>query len=206
MIDTEPIQKKKKKKIGLTLKEKRKKLLESTPKCFASLINESKVQDPISKRNRVRTKEERKHFIAKSIEEANEAKGIVKKKVLQSLGDRARSLKEAEAKRKVSKVKTFDKDIWETGTPFEQRTDFKNDWIDKHVTTHNIVNTGTPVVSVPTSAFHKRSKLKYVQDQFLNFDSILNMFSFYLQSYSNTTSRYELQSNVERSSSIISSC
>lgn len=160
MIDTEPIQKKKKKKIGLTLREKRKKLLESTPKCFASLINESKVSDPISKRNRVRTKEERKHFIAKSIEESNEAKGIVKKKVLQSLADRNRSLKEAEAKRKVSKVKVFDKDIWEMGTAAEQRTDFKHDWIDEHVTVHNIVNTGTPVVSVPSSAFHKRSKLK----------------------------------------------
>lgn len=160
LVDTEPIQKKKKKKIGLTLLEKRKKLLESTPKCFASLINESKVPDPISKRNRVRTKEERKHPIVKSIEAANEAKGIVKKKILKSLADRARSMEEAAAKRKVDKVKVFDKDIWEMGTAAEQRTDFKNEWLDEHVTTHNIVNTGTPVVSVPSSAFHKRSKLK----------------------------------------------
>lgn len=163
-IDTEPIKKKNKKKnkIGLTLREKRKKLLESTPKCFASLINESKVPDPITKRNRVRTKEERKHFIAKSMELANEAKGIVKKKTLQSLGDRTRSLEANEAKRKASKKKVFDKDIWEMGTPAEQRTDFKSEWIEDHVTVHNIVNTGTPVVSVPHSAFHRRSKLKYV--------------------------------------------
>lgn len=160
MVDTEPLKKKKKKIIGLSLREKRKKLLESTPKCFASLINESKVPDPISKRNRVRTKEERKHFIAKSIEDANEAKGIVKKKILQSLGDRTRSLKESESKRKVNKQKTFDKDIWEMGSLAEQRTDLKNEWLDGHVATHNIVNTGTPVVSVPSSAFHKRSKLK----------------------------------------------
>lgn len=116
--------------------------------------------DPISKRNRVRTKEERKHPIVKSIEAANEAKGIVKKKILKSLADRARSMEEAAAKRKVDKVKVFDKDIWEMGTAAEQRTDFKNEWLDEHVTTHNIVNTGTPVVSVPSSAFHKRSKLK----------------------------------------------
>lgn len=118
------------------------------------------MQDPISKRNRVRTKEERKHFIAKSIELVNAEKGIVKKKTLTSMADRARSLAESEAKRKINKQKTFDKDIWEMGTPAEERTDFKNDWIDKHVATHNIVNTGTPVVSVPSSAFHKRSKLK----------------------------------------------
>lgn len=159
MVDTEPIQKKKKK-IGLTLAEKRKKLLKSTPKCFASLINESKVPDPISKRNRVRTKEERKHFIAKSIEEANEAKGIVKKSVLKSLADRNRSLKAAEAKRNASKQRVFDKDIWETGTLAEQRTDLKRDWLDSVAVRHTIVNTGTPDVSVPTSAFHKRSKLK----------------------------------------------
>lgn len=160
LIDTEPI-KKKKKKIGLlTLREKRKKLLESTPKCFASLLNESKVPDPISKRNRVRTKEERRHFIAKSKELVNDGKGIVKKKVLRSLADRARSLETNEAKRIESKQKVFDKDIWEMGTPAEQRTDFKGEWIEDHVSIHNIVNTGTPVVSVPTSAFHKRSKLK----------------------------------------------
>lgn len=159
VIDTEPT-KKKKKKIGLTLREKREKLLKSTPKCFASLLNESKVPDPIAKRNRVRTKEERKHFIAKSLEQANEAKGIVKKKVLKSLSDRARSLEAAAAKQKANKQKVFDKDIWEMGTAAEQRDDFKNEWIDKKVATHNLVNTGTPFVSVPSSAFHKRSKLK----------------------------------------------
>lgn len=159
VIDTEPV-KKKKKKIRLTLQEKRQKLRESMPKCFASLVNDSKVKDPISKRNRVRTKEERKHFIAKSIDQANEIKGVVKKKVLQSLADQNRAFNEAEAKRKTNKQKTFDKDIWEMGTPAKERTDFKNEWIDKHVTNYHIVNTGTPNVSVPSSAFHKRSKLK----------------------------------------------
>lgn len=158
-IDIAP-KKKKQKKIGLTLKEKRQKLRESIPKCFASLVNESKVTDPITKRNRVRTKDERKHFIAKSIDEAKQAKGIVKKSLLKSLGDHKRSIETAEAKRRANKQQVFDKDIWEMGTPFEQRNDFKSDWIDSKVTTHNIVNTGTPVVSVPASAFHKRSKLK----------------------------------------------
>lgn len=142
------------------MKERRKALLEKKPKCFASLENDSKVPDPITKRNRVRTKEERKHFIAKSIEAANAAKGVVKKKILRSLADRTKSLEEAEGKRSRHKKKVFDKDIWEMGSLADQRKDFKSEWLDETVTTHNIVNTGTPKVSIPSSAFHKRSKLK----------------------------------------------
>lgn len=130
------------------------------PKCFAALENDSKVPDPIVKRNRVRTKEERKHFIGKSIEEAKAAKGIVKKKLLTSVADRERAYQAAEQKRKKSKQVEFNKDIWEVGSLKEQRKDFKDPWIDEHIQDHNIVNTGTPVNSVPTSAFHKRSKLK----------------------------------------------
>lgn len=158
-IDTKP-QRKKVKKIGLTKLEKRKLLLTRTPKCFASLENESKVTDPITKRNRVRTKDERKHFIAKSIEAANAAKGIVKKKLVTSLADRAKSLEASAEKSSKNKKKVFDKDIWEMGTLRDQRKDFKNEWLDENVTNHNIVNTGTPIVTAHASAYHKRSKLK----------------------------------------------
>lgn len=158
-IDTKP-QKKKPKKIGLSKLEKRRQLRERAPKCFASLENDSKVTDPIVKRNRVRTKDERKHFIAKSIEAANAAKGIVKKKLITSLADRAKSLQASAEKSNKNKQKTFDKDIWEMGTLRDQRKDFKNDWLDEHVTNHNIVNTGTPIVTAHSSAYHKRSQLK----------------------------------------------
>lgn len=148
------------KKIGLSKLEKRKLLLERTPKCFASLENDSKMTDPITKRNRVRTKEERKHFIAKSIEAANAAKGIVKKKLVTSLADRAKSLEAAAEKSSKNKQKVFEKDIWEMGSLRDQRKDFKSDWLDENVTDHNIVNTGTPIVTAHASAYHKRSKLK----------------------------------------------
>lgn len=159
-VDTKP-QRKKVKKIGLSKLDKRKLLLERKPKCFASLENDSKVTDPIAKRNRVRTKEERKHFIAKSIEAANAAKGVVKKKLITSLADRTKSLEAAAAKSSKNKQKVFDKDIWEVGSLRDQRKDFKGDWLDEHVTNHNIVNTGTPIVTAHSSAYHKRSKLKY---------------------------------------------
>lgn len=123
------------------------------------MINVSKVTDPIVKRNRVRTKEERKHFIAKSIEQKNAQKGIVKKKLLTSVADRAKAHDVSETKRGKNKQKTFDKDIWEMGTPRDLREDFKSPWFSRKVMEHNIKNTGTPIVSVPASAYHKRSKL-----------------------------------------------
>lgn len=130
------------------------------PKCFLPLVNTSKVQDPITKRNRVRTKEERKHFIAKSIDEKNAEQGIVKKRVLTSLADRARSLEESAAKRKVNKQASFGKDIWNEEPLVAKAKNFKNEWIETKVQTYHLVNTGTPIVSVPSSAYHKRSKLK----------------------------------------------
>lgn len=160
-VDTKP-QRKKVKKIGLTRLEKRKLLLNQTPKCFAALENDSKVTDPIAKRNRVRTKDERKHFIAKSIEAANAAKGIFKQKLITSLADRSKSLQAAAEKSLKNKKRTFDKDIWKMGTLREQRTDLKNEWFDEVVADHNIANTGTPVVRSHASAYHKRTKLRYV--------------------------------------------
>lgn len=159
-IDPQPSTKKKSKKIGLTRLEKRQQLKGQDLKCLASLINDSKVTDPIAKRNRVRSKEERKHFIAKSIEAANEAKGIVKKKLLQSVADREKSHQKSAAKEKSNRSKTFDKDLWEMGTLRDQRKDFKNEWIERKVADHNIVNTGTPINKAHASAFHKRSHLK----------------------------------------------
>lgn len=159
IIDKAPLPAKKKRGF-LTLREKREKLRNSIPKCFLALENTSKVQDPITKRNRVRTKEERKHFIAKSIDEKNAEKGIVKPKVLTALADRKRSLEESAAKRKVSKQASFVKDIWEEDPMAEKTKKFKNEWFEQKVQTYHLVNTGTPVVSVPSSAYHKRSKLK----------------------------------------------
>lgn len=160
IVDTKPHTPKKQK---LTGRAQRQQQLKRPPKCLAALVNESKVTDPITKRNRVRTKEERKHFIAKSIEAVNAQKGIIKKKLLQSVADRKKAHAEAAAKRAKNNVKTFDKDIWEMASPKDLRTDFKSPWLTRKITEHNIQNTGTPTVTAPSSAFHKRSKLMAVQ-------------------------------------------
>lgn len=159
VVDTVPTPVKRKKGL-LTLREKREKLRNSVPKSFSALINTSKVPDPITKRNRVRTKEERKHFIAKSIEAKNAEQGIVKPKVLKSLADRARALEESAARRKARHQADFGKDLWNEEPITAKPENFKHEWIDRKVQTYHLVNRGTPIVSVPTSAHHKRSKLK----------------------------------------------
>lgn len=132
----------------------------SIPRSLLGLQNTSKVQDPITKRNRVRTKEERKHFIAKSIDAKKAEKGIVKQSVMRKLSDRARSLEASAAKRSINKQVVFEKDIWTEIPKTELAENFKNEWVSKKVQTYHLVNSGVPVVSVPSSAYHKRSKLK----------------------------------------------
>lgn len=158
-IDTLPA-KRKVKKIGLTKLEKRQKLREKPMKCFASLENDSKVTDPIVKRNRVRTREERQHPVGKKIQAEKEAKGIFKKTLLQSVEDRQKTLQQQAERDKKHKKREFVKDIWEFGSLRDQRKDFKDEWIDRKVTDYHLVNTGTPVNKAHASAYHKRSKLK----------------------------------------------
>ena len=112
-------------------------------------------------RNRVRTKEERKHFIAKSIAADKAAKGIIPKRKIQSQNDRLKSYKKLNERAKSNKLKTIaDKDIWTVGNVIEQHPEYNSQWIDKNIVEHNLCNTGTAITSIPKSAFHKRSKLK----------------------------------------------
>lgn len=114
-------------------------------------------------RNHVRTKEERKHFIAKSIAAVKASKGIIPKRKIQSQNDRLKSynkLDERLRSRKEKEDKIINLDIWTVGDVIEQHTEYHTQWIDKNVVEHNLCNTGTSIKSIPKSAFHKRSKLK----------------------------------------------
>lgn len=114
-------------------------------------------------RNRVRSKEERKHFIAKSIAAAKAAKGIIPKRIIQSENDRLNAqnkLKERVQLRKAKKDVIIDRDIWQVGDVIEQHPEYQTQWIDKNVVEHHLCNTGTAIKSIPKSAFHKRSKLR----------------------------------------------
>ncbi|CAH1407581.1 unnamed protein product [Nezara viridula] len=78
-------------------------------KCYQNLVNNCPIPDPIAKRNRVRTKEERKCRIRKSIEKAKADKGIIPLKVIQAQKDRDLTIRK---KRLQPKGLVFKKDIW----------------------------------------------------------------------------------------------
>lgn len=146
------------KKSNLTERQRRKQVALRPPRCFMALENTSNVQDPITKRNRVRTKEERKHFIAKSIEIANKAKGIIPQRQQQSQTDRLKSKQKLIVTKKNRwKPKYTSKDVWEEG---ELKNDFQTQWIDKNVEEYHLMNTGAPKVTVPKTLSHVPSQLK----------------------------------------------
>jgi nucleolar protein 53 len=140
------------------LREEKKLRAKQPSKCFVSLENTSKVQDPISKRNRVKTPYERKHPAIKAKIERNKELGIIPPRELQSLNDRITAGKKV----KQSKEEKFDfqKDLWADEVP--KKVGLNSEWINENVKIHHLKNTGEDIVKVPQISHERRSKLKAV--------------------------------------------
>lgn len=106
-------------------------------------------------RNRVRTPEERKHFLIKLKEEEKNRLGILSKVEQKALEQKLETYKnKRNCKRKND---DFVKDIWaEEDIPKE----FQNEWYNKVLVEHNMKNTGRPLVKIPNVTHHKSSQLK----------------------------------------------
>lgn len=93
--------------------------------------------------------------------ETKRTAGQLNRRDVQSASDQLQAYAQQDERKKTNgKVDTaFDKDVWAIGSLKDQRTEFKGEWIERQVTEHNILNTGTPVAGVPKSAYHKRSQL-----------------------------------------------
>lgn len=142
----------------LTARQRRKQIATRPPRCFSSLENTSNVQDPITKRNHVRTKEERKHFIAKSIDIVKRSQGIISKRVQQSIDDQVIARKKLIAtKKKKNKPKYSSKDIWQEG---ELENKFDSEWIDKNVKEYHLRNTDASKMALPITLKQVSSQLK----------------------------------------------
>ncbi|EFN85346.1 Uncharacterized protein CG1785 [Harpegnathos saltator] len=85
-------------------------LKEKEAKCFASLKPHTQVPDPISKRNRVRTKEERMNSILRQREAERKLKGILKLKEKEALKNRALAKAAFKKRPKRGEFKT---DLWD---------------------------------------------------------------------------------------------
>lgn len=144
MIDTKKV-----KKSNLTERQRRKLVGARPSRSFASLENTSMVSDPITKRNRVRTKAERKLFLMKK----NKNSSVT----VNSVEDQNGTAKQRNVVNVKRKSKYPSKDIW---VECNIRGKFQSEWIDKNVEEYHLMNTGTPKVITPKSLIQVESQLK----------------------------------------------
>ena len=119
-------------------KERRQALLSKTPRCYQILEPHSKVPDPISKRNRVRTPEERKNPLLRQIEGERRKNGALTATELGRIRNRI-----VEKRRKANRPVRgeFLKDIWdEDDAPIPSSSDLNSEWILPSTKTHNLSN------------------------------------------------------------------
>ncbi|XP_043271711.1 ribosome biogenesis protein NOP53 [Venturia canescens] len=142
---------------GLTTeKEKRRSLLKSQElRCLAVLKPHTAVPDPIAKRNRVKSLEERKNPITRRLERERKLVGDLKLK--EKL---AAKNKEFTAARRLDKPKRgeFNSDVWnENKKAVIPGVD--NQWLTSDTTRHTLANQGVRKRKIPTSVLKKPSEI-----------------------------------------------
>lgn len=144
-----------------SFREERKRRALEPSKCFIALENNSKVEDPIRKRNRVRTPDERKHPLIKAKIQRNKELGIIPPRELQSLTDRINASKKI-AKSKDKKI-DFDKDLWDDDAEVKENPELSSMWVSKELKQYHLKNLGDDKVKVPLITHQKRSQLKTIE-------------------------------------------
>ena len=145
-------------KLKLTARAARKLKAAKPAKCFISLENTSKVQDPITKRNLHRAAVDKMHPLTKAKLMEQNSKGIIPAKQMESMLDKIK------AGNKIQKIKSkntvFNKDLWSTET---QHPELEVQWYNPELKRHFLRNTGVPTVNVPKISREKRSQLKAIE-------------------------------------------
>ncbi|XP_015433388.1 PREDICTED: uncharacterized protein CG1785 [Dufourea novaeangliae] len=140
-------------------KKARRELLQcKEPRCFNILKHHSSVPDPITKRNRVRSKEERMNPILRKKEALRKAQGILKLK--ERLRLKNRSI--AEQKRLLlSKPKRgeFTEDAWKK----KLENEVKPDWMSSDTLRHTMYHFGEKKKRIPTSLHKKPSVIPAIE-------------------------------------------
>lgn len=155
IIDKDPKEK------TFSLRQEKKLRAQQPSKCFISLENNSKIEDPIRKRNRVRTAEERKHPLLKAKIQRNKELGIIPERQLQSIKDRIN------ASKKIPKTKEknvdFKRDLWnEEDEGLKENPELQSMWVNDNLKQYHLKNLGIDKVKVPQITHEKRSQLKSI--------------------------------------------
>ena len=141
----------------LTKKDRRDLLKNSEPKCFAILKPHTAVPDPISKRNRVKTPEERKSAITRRVETERKLSGKLKYKEKVALQNQllAKKKRANQPKRGDFKIDVWSKEV-------SLASDLENEWLTNDTTRHTLANTGKKRKRIPDSIHKKPSILPAV--------------------------------------------
>ncbi|XP_066144584.1 ribosome biogenesis protein NOP53-like [Euwallacea fornicatus] len=151
VIDSKPAE------TEVTTRQSRKLKATRPLKCFRALQPYTNVPDPIKKRNRVRTPEERKNALVKDKILKNKEKGILKAKEINAIAERRLYEIKQEQKEKRGE---FTKDIW----GIQESTTIQGDpWAEPNTKVHNLRNTGVPVKRVINEPKKKKSCLPAVE-------------------------------------------
>lgn len=133
-------------------------LREKEARSFSSLKPHTQVPDPIPKRNRVRTKEERMNSILRQREAERKLKGILKLKEKEALKNRAFA-KAAFMKR--PKRGEFKSDLWdETSNVLPE---IVTEWMSTDSVRHTIKHLGVSKRKLPSSLHKKTSILSAIE-------------------------------------------
>ncbi|KAF7398568.1 hypothetical protein HZH66_006465 [Vespula vulgaris] len=139
-------------------KQRRLALKNTEPKCFSILKPHTLVPDPIVKRNRVRTREERKHPILLRKEIQRKSKGILKLKEKLALKNKALAdLKRANRPRRGD----FKEDIWDKKNTSLPEID--TEWMTSDTVRHTLTHMGVKKRKLPTSLHKKPSVLPAIE-------------------------------------------
>ncbi|XP_014221505.2 ribosome biogenesis protein NOP53-like [Trichogramma pretiosum] len=135
----------------ISKKQYRDALIYSQPKCFSILTEYSSVSDPLVKRNRVRTPEERQKTLKKRL----------KKEVTltQKIATHNRSLANEKRANRPKRGDVVNHDLWDV-QPAEKIP--QGEWLQNITVTHTLANTGRKLKRVPTSLLKKPSALPAV--------------------------------------------
>lgn len=140
-----------------TKREHRLALRNAEPRCYASLKPHTSVPDPISKRNRVKTPEERKNPITRRLEQERKISGHLKLREKAALKDKAIAAERRSARPKRGEYKV---DIWDQEKKVLPLVD--DQWLTSDTVRHTLANRGIRKKKVPASVHKKTSILPAV--------------------------------------------
>jgi len=144
----------------ITKRDIRLALKNKEPICFSFLKPLTQVPDPITKRNRVRTKEERMNSILRQREVERKMKGILKLKEKQALKNRA--LAQA-AKKDKYKIGDINNDIWQVSSTDDLLPENVSEWMSSDGIRHTMKHLGINKRKRPLSLDKKPSILPAVE-------------------------------------------